>query len=195
MAACDGCTFSAVNQHWYDSTSNDISYFQQQISQAASQSGLPVFVGEFGFIGDDTEIASALTQAMAWMDGEDSVVGYAYYFLSDGFLLDGSKSYLLSLSREIRPTDHFLFFQPPQVPTVLHTWRRCRTRWRWNDWGRGQRISTVAEGKRFLEDVILCFVTSIAAASYVSCISIPQRHIQTSMFLVWSCCSTFRLGD
>ncbi|KAF2487345.1 hypothetical protein BDY17DRAFT_288777 [Neohortaea acidophila] len=90
MAACDGCTFSAVNQHWYDSTSNDISYFQQQISQAASQSGLPVFVGEFGFIGDDTEIASALTQAMAWMDGEDSVVGYAYYFLSDGFLLDGT---------------------------------------------------------------------------------------------------------
>lgn len=62
MAACDGCHFDAVNQHWYDSTSNDVSYFQQQITDAHSQTGLPVFVGEFGFIGSDSDISEALNQ-------------------------------------------------------------------------------------------------------------------------------------
>ena len=62
MAACDGCHFDAVNQHWYDTSGNDLDLFQQQISAAHEQSGLPVFVGEFGFIGSDSDISEALNQ-------------------------------------------------------------------------------------------------------------------------------------
>lgn len=90
--ACSECTIDAINLHWYDYTSNDISSLQSQITQGSSQSNnLPVFLGEFGFIGSDSDISSALEQAMPWLDSQDNVLGYAYYFLDDGLLLDGSK--------------------------------------------------------------------------------------------------------
>ena len=93
MAACSGCTIDAVNQHWYDTSSNDISYFQSQVTAAHSQTGLPVFVGEFGFIGSDEEISQSISQAMNWMDSNAAVVGYAYFMASVGLLNDGRKFY------------------------------------------------------------------------------------------------------
>ena len=91
MDLCTGCNIGAVNQHWYDTTSNDVSLFQQQISSAHEQSGLPVFVGEFGFIGSDSDISEALNQVLGWLDANDSVVGYAYFMVGDGYLNDGCR--------------------------------------------------------------------------------------------------------
>lgn len=90
MAACSNCHFDAVNQHWYDTSSNDISYFQQQITQAHEQTGLPVFVGEFGFIGSDSDISESLNQAMGWLDSNPAVVGYAYFMAASGYLNNGN---------------------------------------------------------------------------------------------------------
>lgn len=92
MAACSDCTIDAVNAHWYDSTSNDLSLFQSQIDAMGSQFGLPVFVGEFGFIGSDSDISSSLSSAMSYLDSNPSVVGYAYFMVADGNLVDGSMS-------------------------------------------------------------------------------------------------------
>ena len=64
---CSSCTIDAVNQHWYDSAGNDVGYFKAQVGAAASEFGKPVFVGEFGFIGDDAEISSAMESVMSWM--------------------------------------------------------------------------------------------------------------------------------
>ena len=74
LGNCSLCTIDAVNQHWYNSLGNDIGYFKAQVSAAASEFGKPVFVGEWGGIGDDTQLESFMSSVMSWMDSNDDIV-------------------------------------------------------------------------------------------------------------------------
>lgn len=89
MKECSQCTIDCVNQHWYDSTGNDVSVFKEQIG-AASKYGKPVFVGEFAGIGSAQEISDFLVEVMPWMDGNSDIVGYAYFMVANGLLVDGN---------------------------------------------------------------------------------------------------------
>ena len=89
MGNCSSCTIDAVGQHWYDSAGNDISLFKSQIGGVAKSTGKPVFVSEFGFIGSDSEISSAMESAMSYMDANDAVLGYSYFMVEDGVLVNG----------------------------------------------------------------------------------------------------------
>ena len=88
MELCSDCTIDCVNQHWYDPRGNDVGIFKEQVSNAFKY-GLPVFVGEFGAIGSPEEISSFLSEVMPWMDGRDEIVGYAYFMVYEGLLVNG----------------------------------------------------------------------------------------------------------
>lgn len=89
MKECSDCTIDCVNQHWYDSRGNDASIFKEQIGNAAKY-GKPVFVGEFAGVGSESEISDFLGEVMPWMDGNDDIIGYAYFMVANGLLVDGS---------------------------------------------------------------------------------------------------------
>jgi len=88
MGNCTDCTIDAVNQHWYNSEGNDVQNFKDTIDAAAAY-GKPVFVGEFGAIGSDEEISSFMGEVMDYMDDNGSVIGYAYFMVYQGLLVDG----------------------------------------------------------------------------------------------------------
>lgn len=89
MDLCTDCTIDCVNQHWYDSRGNDVGIFKEQVG-AASKYGKPVFVGEFAGTGSSEDISSFLSEVMPWMDGNDDIVGYAYFMVYNGMLVDGN---------------------------------------------------------------------------------------------------------
>lgn len=91
MDACSDCTIDCVNIHWYDSAENT-EYFKDHVKNATDISGgKQVFVSEFGATGSDDQISSFLEEVMPWMDGQDSIGGYAYFMVSDGKLVSGGE--------------------------------------------------------------------------------------------------------
>lgn len=74
LSACSDCTIDAVGQHWYNSDGNDVQNFKDIVSGAASASGKPVWVNEFGAIGSDEEKSTFLEAVMSWMDSNDDVM-------------------------------------------------------------------------------------------------------------------------
>ena len=67
LDACTDCTIDCVSIHWYDSYSNT-DYFQEQVTNATTVSGKPVFVSEFGSTdGSDDDITDFLQTVMPWM--------------------------------------------------------------------------------------------------------------------------------
>lgn len=88
MGYCSDCTFDAVNQHWYNSEGNDVENFKDTINGAAKYG--PVFVGEFGAIGSASDISSFMDEVMPWMDSNSDILGYAYFMVYQGLLVDGT---------------------------------------------------------------------------------------------------------
>ncbi|MBE7157924.1 MAG: hypothetical protein INR62_05745, partial [Rhodospirillales bacterium] len=69
---CSDCTFDAYNQHWYNSDGNDVQNFKDTVNGAAKYG--PVFVGEFGAIGSDSDISGFMDEVMPWMDDNQDVL-------------------------------------------------------------------------------------------------------------------------
>lgn len=87
MSLCTDCKIDAVAIHWYDSSSN-VAYFKQHILDAHTQSGLPVYLTEFGTTdGNDQAFLAAV---LPWLDAQDYVQKYAYFMASDGKLISGT---------------------------------------------------------------------------------------------------------
>ncbi|KAK5687540.1 hypothetical protein LTS10_001679 [Elasticomyces elasticus] len=90
LAACDGCTIDCVNIHWY-AESSLTDYFKEQVTNATTVSGKPVFVSEFAPTdGSDSDKSDFLQEVMPWMDSNNDVLGYAYFMVADGMLLSGT---------------------------------------------------------------------------------------------------------
>lgn len=91
LGSCSDCNIGFVALHWYDSYANT-DYFKQHITQAHEQTGLPVWVTEFGTTdGSDEQISGFLEEVMPWMDEQSFVERYAYFMASDGKLNSGSE--------------------------------------------------------------------------------------------------------
>lgn len=87
MSLCTDCKIDAVAIHWYDSSSN-VDYFKSHIQDAHTQSGLPVYLTEFGTTdGNDQAFLAAV---LPWLDAQDYVQKYAYFMASDGKLISGT---------------------------------------------------------------------------------------------------------
>jgi len=87
LGLCTGCKIDAVAIHWYDVSTN-IDYFKSHIQDAHTQSGLPVYLTEFGTTdGNDQAFLQAV---LPWLDSQDYVQKYAYFMAEDGKLLSGS---------------------------------------------------------------------------------------------------------
>ncbi|KAK4947118.1 hypothetical protein LTR10_013889 [Elasticomyces elasticus] len=90
LAACDGCTIDCVNIHWY-AESSLTDYFKEQVTNATTVSGKPVFVSEFAPTdGSDSDKSDFLQEVMPWMDSNNDVLGYAYFMVADGMLMSGT---------------------------------------------------------------------------------------------------------
>jgi len=88
MGLCTSCQIDAVAIHWYDVSTN-IAYFQSHIEQAHTQSGLPVYLTEFGTTDGNDE--AFLAAVLPWLDAQDYVERYAYFMAEDGKLLSGTE--------------------------------------------------------------------------------------------------------
>lgn len=87
MSLCTDCKIDAVAIHWYDLSSN-VDYFKSHIQDAHTQSGLPVYLTEFGTT--DGNDQAFLAQVLPWLDSQDYVQKYAYFMASDGKLISGT---------------------------------------------------------------------------------------------------------
>lgn len=83
---CSGCTINAIALHWYDSATN-IDYFKNYISGAYQQFNMPIWLTEFGASGSDDEVNTFLQTVLPWLDEQDYIVRYAYFWAADGSLV------------------------------------------------------------------------------------------------------------
>lgn len=81
MNACSGCTIDFVPIHWYDSAGN-FEYFKKHVEDAKTVAGgRPLWITEFGAAGSDAEQAAFLGQALSWLESQDYVERYAYFWV------------------------------------------------------------------------------------------------------------------
>jgi hypothetical protein len=83
LDACTGCQIDFVPIHWYDSATN-IAYFQQHLEQAYNISGKPIWLTEYGASGSDSQIQTFLETVNPWMDQQDWIERYSYFFAGTG---------------------------------------------------------------------------------------------------------------
>ncbi|KIW14528.1 hypothetical protein PV08_07312 [Exophiala spinifera] len=93
--ACAGkCNIDFVAFHWYGEASNfaDLQRHTQAVIDAASSNGVSkVWLTEFGTTtGSDSDVASFLSQAVEYLDGQSAVERYAFFMCSDGLLVNGN---------------------------------------------------------------------------------------------------------
>lgn len=89
MAACDGCTVDFIPMHWYDSASNVAGFKKHVGDMKAVSGGRKLWITEFGAAGSTEEQEEFLRQVIPWLDGQDYVERYAYFY-ADGVLTQNS---------------------------------------------------------------------------------------------------------
>lgn len=85
MAACDGCTVDFIPMHWYDAASNVVGFKQHISDMNDVAGGRKLWITEFGASGSTEEQEEFLRQVIPWLDGQDYVERYAYFY-ADGVL-------------------------------------------------------------------------------------------------------------
>jgi hypothetical protein len=85
---CPDAVVHATNLHFYDIyESATIDRFKAHIEKGAAVYGKPVWVTEFGLnpgSASQTQAASFLKEAMAYLDASDKVQGYSWFMVGDG---------------------------------------------------------------------------------------------------------------
>lgn len=89
LAACDGCTIDFVPLHWYDAASNVDGFKSHITDMAEAAGGRKLWITEFGATGSTEEQEEFLRQVIPWLDSNDSVERYAYFY-ADGVLTQNS---------------------------------------------------------------------------------------------------------
>lgn len=92
MHLCSDCQIDFINIHWY-APCTQVDDFMSHVQNATNLfSGKSIIVSEFGCTdGTSEEISSFLRTALPWMDAQSYIEGYAYFMVSEGNLVDGTK--------------------------------------------------------------------------------------------------------
>lgn len=87
-ALSGGCSYDFCNIHWY-SPASAIDDFFNQINKASQVcGGKPVMITEFAPSGSDAEIQAFLEQALPKLDSMSNVMGYSYFMVGTGSLMN-----------------------------------------------------------------------------------------------------------
>ncbi|KFY70550.1 hypothetical protein V499_09084 [Pseudogymnoascus sp. VKM F-103] len=89
MAACDGCTVDFVPMHWYDSASNVEGFKTHVNDMRDAAEGRKLWITEFGASGSNEDQENFLREVIPWLDSNDAVERYAYFY-ADGALTQNS---------------------------------------------------------------------------------------------------------
>ncbi|OBT90940.1 hypothetical protein VE02_00192 [Pseudogymnoascus sp. 03VT05] len=89
MAACGGCTVDFVPMHWYDSASNVKGFKTHVNSMRDAAEGRKLWITEFAASGSEAEQENFLREVIPWLDANDAVERYAYFY-ADGALTQNS---------------------------------------------------------------------------------------------------------
>jgi hypothetical protein len=85
---CPDATVHATNLHFYDIyEAATIDRFKAHVEKGAAVYGKPVWITEFGLnpgSASQTQAASFLKEAMAYLDASDKVQGYSWFMVGDG---------------------------------------------------------------------------------------------------------------
>ncbi|KAL6832414.1 hypothetical protein V8C40DRAFT_234928 [Trichoderma camerunense] len=85
-----GCAFDFCNIHWYSPASAIDTLFTQLEQANKVCGGKPVILTEFAPSGSDDEISAFLQEALPKLDALDYVMGYSYFMVGDGILMNGN---------------------------------------------------------------------------------------------------------
>jgi hypothetical protein len=89
MEACSGCTVDFVPMHWYDAASN-VAGFKKHVGDVRDAAGgRKLWITEFGANGSTDEQETFLREVIPWLDSQDYVERYAYFY-ADGVLTQNS---------------------------------------------------------------------------------------------------------
>lgn len=89
LGNCTGCTIDFICLHWYSNV-YAFSYLQYYVELAYNQTGLPIWLTEFGIDssgGTDAQYQAFLEQALPWLDAVPYVERYAYFYDGPGYLI------------------------------------------------------------------------------------------------------------
>jgi len=82
---CPGASFHSINIHYYDIYDDQtFSRFKAHVELAISTFNMPVWITEFGLnpgSANSDQASSFLKQAVEYLDGNDKVVGYAWFMV------------------------------------------------------------------------------------------------------------------
>ncbi|OJJ44477.1 hypothetical protein ASPZODRAFT_47325, partial [Penicilliopsis zonata CBS 506.65] len=94
MADCGSCEISALAVHWYgDSVSELKTFITEAITTAADYGISEVWLTEFALSSDEDGISDASTaaafleEAIPWLEEQDELTRYSYFYVADGYLL------------------------------------------------------------------------------------------------------------
>jgi hypothetical protein len=90
--ACTGCVIDFQPIHWYGT---ELSQLETQIDNAATQTGKPIWVTEWGFTANATP--ENMAAALAMMDAKSTVERYAYFMAAPNILLNSAGNGLSEL--------------------------------------------------------------------------------------------------
>ncbi|KAJ5557598.1 hypothetical protein N7513_003184 [Penicillium frequentans] len=94
LSHCTDCKISAVAIHWYGSTLAELKSFVSEASKMASEFDISeIWLTAFGLSNDESGItdlagtARFVEEATTWLDMNDSITRYAYFWCADGWML------------------------------------------------------------------------------------------------------------
>lgn len=98
LGGCSDCGVEALAVHWYGDSVDDFTKFVKESMDLASKHNIPeVWVTEFALNQDtaqqrsDQHSADFIRQARSFLDKQDMVTRYAYFWAQNNFLVQGNK--------------------------------------------------------------------------------------------------------
>lgn len=83
LEGCVGCKIDFIAMHWYAEASN-FEYFKSHVQNVyALGGGRPIWITEFGPLGNDGQRIEFLKKALPWLDSLDWVERYAMHMATN----------------------------------------------------------------------------------------------------------------
>ncbi|KAI7315093.1 hypothetical protein KC315_g11201 [Hortaea werneckii] len=88
---CTDCTIDFIAIHWY-ANMYAFGYLQSYVQQAYERYGKPIWLTEFGYdysegVPTEAQVQGFLNQAVTWLDEQDYVERYAWFYDGPGYLI------------------------------------------------------------------------------------------------------------
>jgi hypothetical protein len=97
IGSCSSCGISGLAVHWYGNSADEFKSFVTEAMDTASKNNLDeLWITEFGLNADINGITDLgtttafINDVVPWLNQQDGVTRYAYFFAADGYLLSGN---------------------------------------------------------------------------------------------------------